>query len=298
MNKWRIAVSSLLVLIVVIVLMLYLLPNILHSHVSALPSKVDNLTLQVPNNDYIDSDGLTASEKLDAIELAINNPTIIGEMQNNYTNPSTIIISNVTSLSAGEVTGGIDSGFMNTSSKIAYLYVNFTGGPYTLFANSYAVYADLTNNKTLGLVTFGRLVSPIATVTIPPGSIWYTQVFGSSRLTADGKPAMQPYFSVNADDVNTTSMIILSNDNFDKFKKGLPYTPLKYVDYATNATMIADGSQQLHINSDNGIDQYAAYVSFNGSIPADANASFPNLSYYILIENKNKDKKINITYSN
>lgn len=314
MNKQLIVISSLFVILVLIVLVLYLFPitGILQPHVSALPSKMFGLPLQVPSNDYTDSNNLTSEEKMDAITLALNNPTITGAIQhtssilNNTTitgappnvNVSiTIVISNVTSVSAGELTG-IDSGFLNTSSKIAYLYISFIGGSYASLANNYVVYMDLSNNRTLGLVTFEGIGSPVATVTIPPASIWYTQVSGPPRLSADNEPEMRPYFSVNEADVNTSSMMILSNDNFDKFKEGLPYTALKYVDYMTNTTMVADGSQLLHINSYNGTDQCAAFVSFNNSIPADVKPGFPNLYYYVLIVNKNTDNDINITYSN
>jgi len=310
MNKWLIALSSLLVLLVLIVLALYIFPitGILQPHVSALPSKVDGLTLQVSGNDYKDSDGLTSAEKLDAIALALNDPTIIGAMQqavavNNsnpqppdYDMPLAIVISNVTSENSSELMG-MDSGFLNTSSKTAYLYVSFKIA-FSELVNQYIVYVDLTNNRTLGLLTFEHLVSPFATITIPPGSIWYTQVSDLTGLAGGYEPAMQPYFKVNMDDVNTTSMVILSKNNFTKFKEGLPYTALKYVDFMTNATMIADGNQPQHIASIyDGVATCTANVSFNNSIPPDANPEFPNYYYYVLIENKDLDKEINITYS-
>ena len=108
---------------------------------------------------------------------------------------------------------------------------------------------------------------------------------------------MAPYISVNQDDINSTSMIILSNDNFTRLKEGLPYTALTYVDFTTNATVTADGSQPPHVASIyDGIATCAANVSFNNSVPPDANSGFPNYYYYVLIRNNNVNKDINITY--
>ena len=302
MNKWLIALSAALVLLLLFGLVFYQLnvSSVLQQHYSPLPSNLYGLPLQVSSNNYKDGNGLSAAEKMDAITMALSNPTILGEIQHindssNFGLPDSIniTISNATSDSTVE-SAGVDSGFLNLSSKIAYLYVSFN----SRLADNYAVYEDLSNNRTLGLVKFEELVSPIATVTVPPGAIWYTQVSGEPRKGPEGQPVIQPYFSVNEQDVNTTTMMILSNDNFNKFKEGSPYTAIKYVDYMTNTTMTADGSQFLHIQSYNGIDTCRAFVSINNTTTSNAIDSFTNQNYYVLLENKNPEKEINITYSN
>lgn len=300
MNKLTIAISLIILLFILIVAgwNSSTITNILHPNTTSLPSSVYGLNLKIPNSVYQDSEGLNSTEKINAITLALNNTIIKEGIQSNVNRSTTIGIGNITSGSAGKERG-VDSGYLNTNLKIAYLPLGFIGGAYPMLSDNYVLYTDVTNNKTLGYVVYQEKGSPLANITIPPGAIWYTQVHGSTGA-ASGKtePTMVPYYIINKDDVNSTSMMILSNDNFTKFKEGLSYTPLKYTDFWTNETIIADGNQPQKASILNGTAICGANVSFGNSIPLDANEIFPNLYYYVLIENKNKDKEVNIEYMN
>lgn len=305
MNKWLIAISSLLIILIVIIFGLYLSPvilGILNPHPTTQPAssqllipsnnisftQVNGFNLKIQSGNHQDSEGLTKKEKMDAIDIALNNSTIRETMQriNDY---RYISVENVTSVNASK-TGSPDSGFLNISSKIAYISIRFEGAPMSLTLDNYIVYVDVLNNKMLGMVIYRGKAGPTAYVTILQGAIWYHQITGAAIFPGPGNVIrMAPTIMLNIDDVKTTSPMILSTDNFEKLRSGSTYKALEYVDFETNATRIADGSQPLNIiaiNDGNAI--WRANVTL-GHEPID-------LNYYMVVENENKDKEINISY--
>lgn len=302
MKKWLAIIASVFVLLIIVIIGLYLssITDIFNQQTtnttsyspSSIPSIMPDIRIQSSN--YQSSDGLTAEEKMNAISVALNNSTIGHAMQTaeSYTY---VAIGNVTSANASK-TWGIDSGFLNTSSKIAYVRISLEGTPMSSVLDSYAVYVNVLNNETLGLIIYGDKVGPMAYLTILPGSVWYHQLDGIEDVTPGDYTQMMPTISLGVEDVNTTSPIILYIDDFEKYKKGSAYKALQYVDYMTNATLVADGSKPINIiEIDNGTAWWRANVSISHASLNDPKYYNPQ-NYYMVIENKNVNKELTISY--
>jgi hypothetical protein len=297
MNRWKIALSSSLILIIVIVLGVYIFHvniNFLNLYTNSLPSSIDGLNLTVPSDTYRDSDNLTAKEKMNAITVALNNSTVKDDIQAYSNTAQFISIGNVTSIDSIK-TDSIHSGFLNVPAKIAYVPIGFAGTQLPYYDN-YIVLVDVLNNRILGLIKYSGKAGPDAYITIPPGSIWYYQMGGVYRVEPGNYTKITPSVKLNIDDVNTTSPIILSADNFEKFKNGSPYKALEYVDFMTNTSRIADGNQPIDIiGIYDGTAIWGANVSISHALPIDEKYFNPRY-YYLVIENKNNDKEIYISY--
>jgi hypothetical protein len=296
-NKWIIALCTLLILITVIVSGLYLSHvdlNIINPSVNSLPSSINGLSLKVPSDTYRDGDNLTAKEKMGAISVALNNSTVINDIQAYSNTAQYISIGNVTSADAIKA-DSIHTGFLNIPAKIAYVRIGFEGTQLPYYDN-YIVLVDILSNRTLGLIKYSGKAAPVAYITIPPGSVWFYQMGGVYRVEPGNYTKITPSVRLNIDDVNTTYPIILSADNFEKFKNGSPYNALEYVDFMTNKSRIADGSHPIDILwTYNSTVIWGANVSISHALPVDEKYFNPRY-YYLAIENKNVDKEINISY--
>lgn len=297
MDRWMTALSSLLILIIVIILGLYIFHaniNFFNLYTNSLPSNIDGLNLTVQSDNYHDSDNLTTKEKMDAITLALNNSTIKDDIKAYSSTAQFISIGNVTNIDSIKA-DYIHSGFLNVSAKIAYVPIGFTGTRLPYYDN-YIVLVDVLNNRILGLIKYSGKAGPDAYITILPDSMWYYQMGGVYKFEPGNYTRLTPLVRLNVDDVNETYPMILSADNFEKFKNSSTYNALEYVDFTTNKSRIANGSHPIDlIGIYNGTAIWGANVSISHVLPIDEKYFEPR-NYYLVIWNKNKDKEINISY--
>lgn len=302
-------------IIVVIALGIFLAPditNILNNNPttsqSILPSdnanssQVNGIKVSIQSSNHIDGEGLTSKEKTDAIAVALENETVMETAREFSFN---ITVGNVASADILKHSE-FDSGFLNMSSKIASVPIRFDG-IMTSSIGGFDVYVDVANNRTLGYVEDEVKAGPYAYVMIPPGTYWYHQLNGMAFIYKPGNLAefaqgdyteMTPRVVLNVNDTNSIYPMILSTDNMEKFINGSPYNALRYVDYATNGSMIMDSSRPMtpvYIYNETAV--WQANVSISHDLPLDNNYFNPRY-YYLILENKNNEKEIDIAYFN
>lgn len=233
--------------------------------------------LKVHDDNYNNSYGLTASQKMAAIQLAIDNSTIqqtITEFKSMSPN-----------LSIGPVAqSDMDmlSGYLN--------FPNIVNVPIT-FGDSFTeeyfiVYVDSLNHTVIGMESCWPKEVRNVDTPIPSGAYWYHRIMGPWVNMSDEGSRLEMRFHVAYSPEDTRLYpVIVDESNFNKFKNGSSFSALIYVDYMTNRTTMIDGTKPIVPDlSNNGTSYWAPYIGLGDvNLPGNWNATQRN--YYIIFKN-------------
>lgn len=234
--------------------------------------------LKVHGNNYNDSDGLTASQKMAAIQLAIDNSTIRQK------------ITEFRSMSPNMSIGPVAQSDMDTLS--GYLNLpNIVNVPMTfgdLPAQEYfIVYVDSLNYTVIGMESWWPKEVRNVDTPIPSGTSWYHRIMGPwVNMSDDGsRLEMRFHLAYRPGDARLYPAIV-DESNFNKFKNGSSFSALVYVDYMTNRTTVIDGTKPIVPDLiDNGTSYWAPYMGLGDvNLPGNWNATQRN--YYIIFKNE------------
>lgn len=218
--------------------------------------------LKVHSDNYNDSYGLTAGQKMDAILLALDNSRI-GETINDFKNMSPNISVEPVTVSKQ----GIQSGYLNITNIVA-VPMNFGD----MFSKQYfIVYVDIQNHTVIGLENGGFRGLDNVNLSIPPGAYWYHWVMGPWVNASDDMSRIEMQFRVGYTPGDARLyMIVVNESNFEKFKNGSAFSPLTYVDYTTNQTTVLDGKKPVVPDfTDNGTSYWTPHISLGNAILPD-----------------------------
>ena len=222
------------------------------------------MLLTPQNNDHntVDSNGLSASQKTTAINIALSDPTIKGKL---LYHPGNSHIGNVT---LSRIDG--ESGYVNSTDTIVNVPFQFWG--LQLEENEkMIIYVDLNTSKVIGNIWYSYRGFPmLAEITIPPGAYWYDQIVGgmisgnSGSMAGEGTLELSPdVFKIGPDNESIYPTIV-DRENLNRFLNNSPYIALTYYDDITNKTTSTKGDIAY---SNNWSAQITLSVSpsFNGS---------------------------------
>ena len=269
------------------------------------PTVTGNLSIDASN--YNDSYGLAASEKLEAIKIALGAPQIQTYLQE-FPNVQVdgVLPDNVSGKPSRVFSGSFeelwaDSGFLNTSDNIVYVPLTGSRPLPALPGNPYlAVYVNLKDGKVVGADIFEIRSGARYTITdLPANSYWYHQLVGSTRVGQEYNTIrMQPYVFSSYNDTGMIYPLILDKDNFEKFRNGSRYEALQYTDYVTHQTHLIDGKTAISpLWELNGSAAWGANISTSYWAPSDKIYSDRPTDFYIVLQNK-ANRAIPITLQN
>jgi hypothetical protein len=241
----------------------------------------------IDESNYHDSDGLTSSQKMDAINIAVNDGTVI-DIFSSDRDRSNRTIKPVTLSNASKLPGDdreiYDQGFLKMPSSMVTvpIYLEVPGKtPFTLCLN---VLVDLSGKRVMGYEQYTFTILPIFNdVLIPSGSTWYHQLSGEKMNNYTG---MKISIRAGADDLKALYPIIVDKDELAKLIKDSAYSPFNWVDAVTGETRVIGGNEAMEPQiQDNGIAVWSLTMNVT---QASTNAmQYPEPSdYYVVIQNK------------
>jgi hypothetical protein len=102
--------------------------------------------------------------------------------------------------------------------------------------------------------------------------------------------------SFNDNYSNVLYPIILDKDNFDNFKNGTSYEPLKYIDFITQENRSFDGNMAINPQSIiNGTAIWYSNISISHALPIN-NKYFQPKFYYVILKNDDLSRDIPIIF--
>jgi hypothetical protein len=234
--------------------------------------------LKVHGNNYNDSDGLTASQKMAAIQIAVDNSTIqqkITEFKNMSPN-----------LSIGPVTQSdmdFRSGYLNLP-NVVNVPLRFGDLPAQQY---FIVYVDSLNHTVIGMESWWPKEAGSVDTPIPAGAYWYHRIMGPWINASDDMSRLEMQFRVayKPEDARLYS-IIVDESNFYKFKNGSSFSALRYVDYTTNQTIVMNGVVPIVPDfKDNGTSYWTPHMGLGDvNLPGYWNETRTN--YYVIFRNE------------
>lgn len=241
----------------------------------------------------IDSPGLTAQQKMQAIRLVLDDERIKNEIkaQVDSNQSNDLYVYNVSFANESERSGysgyqGLISVQMGFGKKFWIKY--------------YAAFVDLNDNKVIGIERWWSKNIGDIEVSLQPGLAFYHSI-SVTIAEANNTSNFDTKFIITYYPKDAKLYpILLDKENFEKYKKGLPYKALKYMDYTTNETILFDGSRPIvsdYVYNDN--ITYVANIRL-GRAPsgpasdATFNALGIPLPLYIVFKN-NDIRDVNIT---
>lgn len=197
------------------------------------------LTPQNNVNNTVDNDGLFASQKATAINIALSDPTIKSKL---LYHPGNSIIGNVTLSRIDE-----ESGYANSADTIVNVPFRFWG--LQLEENEkMTIYVDLNTSKVMGSIWYSYRGFPrFAEITIPPGVYWYDKIVGGmissdgGSVTGEDTLELSPdVFNIGPDNESIYPTIV-DRENLNLFLNNSPYQALIYHDNINNKTSSTKG---------------------------------------------------------
>ena len=233
--------------------------------------------LKVNGENYNDSNGLTAGQKMDAILLAVNN-TKIQETIKEYQNISP-------NRSIGSVIPSDQdyrSGYLGLPS-IVNVPMQFGDLPAQEY---FTAYVDIKNSTVIGVEDWWPKEAGQIDASIPAGADWYHRLMSPWVNSSDNMAKIEMEFRViyTPDDARLYP-IILDEDNFSKYRNGSSFTAVQYVDRMTSKTTVYDGTKPVAPDwTMNGSTAWQPYMSFGDAIlPNYYNEAHPN--YCVILKN-------------
>jgi hypothetical protein len=246
-----------------------------------------NLT-SVAESNYNDSHGLTASQKMDAISIAVNNDSVRKIFDDNRDAPNRSVQA-VTFMNSSKMGGYywayFDEGFINQPSLVVTVPLEI--GLMVPAIEYYNIFVDLTDRKVIGTEEFSfRAIPASEDVMIKPGSTWYHQLSGTGTVMPENYTGISFLIRANASDISALYPVVASEDEFANFKNGSVYSPFVWKDAITKESQTIDGSKAIEPQDEfNG----TATWHFSMRIPHEPSLDGKYYSpkyYYITIENK------------
>lgn len=241
--------------------------------------------IKIHCDNYNDSNELTAGQKMNAIRIAINNSTI-QEKFNEFegANASLYGISNA-SLYIGPVILSMmdnESGYLkrpnvaNVPIKLGLLPL-----PEYLIA-----YVDIKNDTIAGVDGWWSRMPGTMDTSIPPGGEWYHGLMEPWVNTSDDMSRIEMHVRlVYSPGDAELYPIIVDDSNFSLLKNGSMFSPVKFIDYVTNQTIVyADATPIVPEWTANGTSVWEPHISFGNAILPDYNGE-PYPAYYVIIIN-------------
>jgi hypothetical protein len=233
--------------------------------------------LKVHDDNYNDSYGLTASQKMDAILLVTDNSTI-SEKIKEYENMGA-------NISIGPVTlsnQSIRSGYLNLP-NLVNVPMQFGDWPVPQY---FIVYIDEQNRTVIGMERWWPKEVGSVDTPIPAGAYWYHRLMGPWINSSDDMSRLEMRFRVaySPEDARIYP-IVVDESNFYKFKNCSSFSALRYVDYMTNQTTVIDGTKPILPDfTDNGTSYWMPYMGLGDvQLPDYWNETHP--SYYVIFKN-------------
>lgn len=225
----------------------------------------------VDSGDYIDSDGLTASQKIDAINLtiasALMNQSFAGytgtELQYSKTVGQVVSLDDRAKV---ETMRGTDGGYIDWNTSMLAVPVQFS-----LLPSYFEVifYVDLAGNRVLGYDEVMSKVGRMGYAIIPPGKSWYFKLVRSPNMTDNNLSDLLLRIYWNTSYSDTLYPIIMNEDSFRLYKNGSTPSPEEFISGTTGEKLTLDGSTPIHPQRiDNGTAWWLDTIVINRSIPA------------------------------
>ncbi len=244
---------------------------------------------QSDSSNDLDSNGLTASQKTIAINIALGDPSIKNWLS---AHPGGSRIGSVKILG----TDG-ESGFVNLSDTIVEVPFQFLDSISFINNERVNISVDLNTSKVIGNIWYSYRNFPMdADITIPPGSYWYYQLSGgiamNSPIAEQGTLTMSPWVYDIQPENASIYPTILDEENLRLFLNGTLYHALEYYDNDTKSNTSIDGNTPFSHNWSTQI-SIPLYQATDGT--SQPNYKIPT-HYYVLLKNSDPDQYISISF--
>lgn len=233
--------------------------------------------LKVHGDNYNDSNGLTAAQKMDAILLAIDNSTVRERFSEYEGMNSNLSIAPVIPSMAD-----YRSGFLKRPDLVnVQIILNNMAMPENLI-----VYVDIKNNTMDGVEGWWSRDTGPMDASIPPGGEWYHRLMGPWINESGDMSRIEMHFRlVYSPGDAMLYPTIVDDSNFSLIKNGSMFSPVRYVDYVTNQTMTyADNTPVVPEWTINGTSAWGPHMSFGDAVLPDYYYE-PHPAYYVIIKN-------------
>jgi hypothetical protein len=280
-------------LITFILIIIYIIVN------ASFKNNYNEAIFNISTENYVDSYGLSIEEKNIALTLVLKNKTTenLVETLKNNTHLSQKLIGNITAINASiQNIQVLDSGYLNTTDVIAKVPVFF--GDSAPYIEYFTFYADISKNIIIGYESYGDKIIPLDSENIIlSNTYWYHQLTGIYSVIPKDYTSIHFRLKYNYTDSNDLYPMILDKINFNKFKNGSDYEPLKYVDTITGLNTSFNGDNPIQPQvSYNDTTFWYANISISHKLSINDQYFQPNF-YYVVIKNNNSTKDISIQFS-
>lgn len=257
-------------------------------------SKIGDFNVDKEN--YNDSDGLTASQKIDAIKMVIVSD-LMKQSTNGYCNGdySNGTVSEVVPLDErGKVwMPGTDGGFLRLNTSLTAVPVQYHIGPtyyYVLF------YVDLSGRRLSGYDEAESKVGESGYAIIPPGKSWYFKLVRRPDISDNDFSDIVLRMSWNASDSGALYPLIMDEASFNLYKNGSSVVMEEFTSATSGEKLALDGYSPLEPKGiiENGTAFWTDTIRIKHSLPAGTYSAF---DYYIVVKNADKNREIPVNVS-